>query len=103
MQAEMMEFDIRRTKDGVIVVHHDFDFAGHEIKAISKGYLEVILGKEAGYKVPTLQETLEFCAGKIPVDIELKETGYEGPGAAGSSLYPLTRPFHRQIHSSIRP
>lgn len=77
MQAEMMEFDIRRTKDGVIVVHHDFDFAGHEIKAISKDQLED-LEKEAGYKVPTLQETLEFCAGKIPVDIELKETGYEG-------------------------
>ena len=31
MSAEMIEFDVRRTFDGVLVVHHDSDFAGSEI------------------------------------------------------------------------
>lgn len=76
MQSEMVELDVRRTADGVLVVHHDIDLAGHEISALKKNRLDE-LEEKAGYRIPTLSETLEYCEGKIPVDIELKETGYE--------------------------
>jgi glycerophosphoryl diester phosphodiesterase len=35
-----------------------------------------------GYRVPTLEETLEFVKGKILIDIELKEGGYEEEAVA---------------------
>jgi len=76
MGAEMMEFDVRRTADNILVIHHDFDFAGDEIKAMSISQLQERSGV-AGYTVPTLIDVLEFCESKIPVDIELKEAGYE--------------------------
>ncbi|MDF1526111.1 MAG: glycerophosphodiester phosphodiesterase [bacterium] len=76
MCAEMIEFDVRRTFDGVLVVHHDLDFAGREIKAMSINQIKEA-AQTAGYSIPTLLEVLRFCADKIPVDIELKEAGYE--------------------------
>ena len=76
MRAEMMELDVRRTADGVFVVHHDSDIAGSEIKDMKESEIRE-KSENAGYMIPTLVEVLEFCAGKIPVDIELKEAGYE--------------------------
>ena len=76
MRAEMIEFDVRRTADGVLVVHHDFEFAGVEIQTMSKTQLEEA-EESAGYSIPTLVEVLELCRGKVPLDIELKEPGYE--------------------------
>ncbi len=76
MSAEMIEFDVRRTFDGVPVVHHDADIGG---KLISEMFHEEVLkaASSTEYAVPTLVEVLEFCNNKIPVDIELKEAGYE--------------------------
>ena len=76
MQAEMVEFDVRRTADGVLVIHHDHDVAGEKIQDMTRAELQEKSGA-AGYSIPTLTEVLEFCAGKVAVDIELKETGYE--------------------------
>jgi glycerophosphoryl diester phosphodiesterase len=76
MRAEMIEFDVRRTADGVLVVHHDLEFAGVEIQTMSKTWLEEA-EESAGYSIPTLVEILELCRGKVPLDIELKEPGYE--------------------------
>jgi len=76
MHAEMIEFDVLRTSDGILVIHHDPDVNG---ALISEMTLEEV--KEAasgsGYAIPTLIEVLEFCKGKIALDIELKEAGYE--------------------------
>jgi glycerophosphoryl diester phosphodiesterase len=76
MGAEMIEFDVRRTADNVLVIHHNSDFAGSEIRDMSRSQLQERAGA-AGYTIPTLVDVLEFCASKIPVDIELKEPGYE--------------------------
>src|SRR5680860_1343372 len=70
MSAEMIEFDVRRTFEGVLVVHHDFDFAGREIKTMSITQIKEA-AQTAGYSIPTLLEVLRFCADKIAVDIEL--------------------------------
>ncbi len=74
--ADMVEFDIRRTKDNVMVVFHDDNIAGKKLKNITYRELNAIAGKE-NYRVPKLEEVLERCKGKICLDIELKESGYE--------------------------
>jgi glycerophosphoryl diester phosphodiesterase len=76
MRAEMIEFDVQRTFDGVLVVHHDPDIGG---KFISEMLHEEVLkaASSVEYAVPTLVEVLEFSNSKVPVDIELKEAGYE--------------------------
>ena len=74
--AEMVEMDIRRTRDGVLIVFHNPDVDGFRIK----GYLYEDLAKKAnavGLLLPTLEYVLEQLEGKIQLDVELKEGGYE--------------------------
>lgn len=75
--AEMIEFDVRRTTDGMLVVHHDPDvLCGHEnLDICNLTYDELNIRTE--YHIPTLKEVLSLCSGKIELDIELKEAGYE--------------------------
>ena len=71
--ADMVEFDVRRTADGTLVIHHDEDISGTLLQDLScKQLLEL-----KDVRVPTLEEVLRLCAGRIAVDIELKETGCE--------------------------
>lgn len=73
-----IEFDVRRTGDNVLVVHHNARIrrASRWIKNLD--YDEILRqAKRRGYHVPTLEETLLLCAGKVALDIELKEPGYE--------------------------
>lgn len=76
MQSEMMELDVRRTYDGELIVHHDPDIGGANI---SKMFSEEVLGKASseGYVISALEKVLEYSKGKLPLDIELKEGGYE--------------------------
>jgi glycerophosphoryl diester phosphodiesterase len=78
MGADAIEFDVRRTADGVIVVHHDAGIAGTDT-VIAQATLEEVrqAALSHGYRVPTLDETLRACARRIALDIELKEGGYE--------------------------
>ncbi len=76
MSAEMIEFDVRRAGDGTLVIHHDPDLDGGKIRDMTTAQILERSGS-AGYLIPTLFEVLEFCKVRIPVDIELKEAGYE--------------------------
>lgn len=76
MRPEMVEFDVRRTADGVLVVHHDPDIVGGEIRGMSKAQVEDA-SASAGYAIPTLQEVLELLKDGVVMDIEVKEAGYE--------------------------
>lgn len=77
--VDAVEFDIRRTADGVLIVHHDAMIKGAS-KALNFQTLKEAQACAAGlnYQIPTLEETLGVCAGRIAVDVELKEAGYEG-------------------------
>lgn len=76
VKADCIEIDIRKTSDNKIVVFHDSQINGTPILALSYEQL-LNITKEIGFHVPTLQETLAFVKGKILIDIEFKEAGYE--------------------------
>ena len=78
MRADGIELDVRRTRDKVLVVHHDEAITGFSIP-ISKMNISEIeeFNRSSTYQIPTLEQTLKHLKGKIALDIELKETGYE--------------------------
>ncbi len=61
--ADMIEFDVRRTVDGVLVAAHD--------------PLPPTRYEELQPRPPRLEEVVAVCAGRIAIDVELKEHGYE--------------------------
>lgn len=74
--ADGVELDVRRTADGVLVVHHDPTLAG---VVVARATHEEVLAAAAGVglAVPTLGEVLARVPGAVVVDVELKEPGYE--------------------------
>lgn len=76
LHADMAEFDVRRTRDNVLIVYHDPAIDGHRIGDMTYNRINDIASR-SGYRVPMLEEVLDLCRGKIKLDIELKESGYE--------------------------
>jgi glycerophosphoryl diester phosphodiesterase len=76
LSADMIEFDVRRTRDGRYVIHHDPDLSG---KSLNDMTLQETRdrARSMGFHVPELGEVLELARGRIALDIELKEEGYE--------------------------
>lgn len=76
-----VELDVRRTKDGEIVVIHDaeVDRTTNGKGLVSDLTLKEIkeLSTEKGEKIPTLDEALAFLNRKVKVLIEIKEVGIE--------------------------
>ncbi|MEM3507128.1 MAG: glycerophosphodiester phosphodiesterase family protein [Candidatus Bathyarchaeia archaeon] len=76
-----IELDVRKTKDGEIIVIHDaeVDRTTNGKGLVSELTLEEIkkLFTEKGEKIPTLEEALDFLDKKVKIIIELKETGFE--------------------------
>ena len=79
--VDAVELDVRRTKDGEIVVIHDaeVDRTTDGKGLVSELTLKEIkqLVTEKGEKIPTLDEALNFLDKKVTILIELKETGLE--------------------------
>lgn len=81
--AEMIELDVLMSKDGVPVVFHDAkldthtngkglisDYTLKELKKMDAG--SWFSPKFAGQRIPTLKEVLQFAAGNIALNIEIK-------------------------------
>ena len=84
--ATAVEVDVRTTKDGVLVLSHDatLDHATNGSGKINDKTLAEIQKLDAGSKfdpkfagerVPTLEQVLTLCRGKIDVLLDLKESG----------------------------
>jgi glycerophosphoryl diester phosphodiesterase len=74
--ADMIEFDVRRTKDNIFIVYHDGFIQGKPIKELT--YEEVSqIARNQGFDLPTVEEVLKWSRGKIKLDVELKEEGFE--------------------------
>lgn len=76
LNIKMVEFDVRRTKDNQLIVFHNPSIKKKKISDITYSELCDITRKH-GYEVPRLIDVLRLCQGKIQLDVELKECGYE--------------------------
>jgi glycerophosphoryl diester phosphodiesterase len=70
--ADMIEFDVRRTRDGELIAFHDEFVAGTPVSGLTRDEIEAA----AGVRPPLLAEVLRVCTGQIRLDVELKEDGY---------------------------
>ncbi len=72
LSVDMIEFDVRRTGDGKLVVHHDANLDGVAIASLTGAELA-----RAGTRAPPfLEAVLELAKGRINVDLEIKGPGY---------------------------
>ena len=72
LKTDMVEVDIRRTKDSQIICFHDSEIDGKIINELN--YSEII---EINSQIPTLEQALWSAKDKIDIEVELKEAGYE--------------------------
>ncbi|HEX4831189.1 MAG TPA: glycerophosphodiester phosphodiesterase [Trebonia sp.] len=70
--ADMIEFDVRRTRDGELIAFHDPAVRGAPIATVTRDEIAAATGT----RPPLLADVLATCAGRIRLDVELKEDGY---------------------------
>lgn len=68
-----IEIDVRRTADGHMVVVHDARVQWRPVRRLTHGELQARM--RAG-QAPLLADVLDAAAGRLLVDVELKEDGY---------------------------
>ena len=70
--ADAVEVDVQETRDGGFVLAHDPIIGGRVIREMTLG--EVMgLDVGEGCRVPTLEEALDLCRGRVGVVLEFKE------------------------------
>lgn len=78
-----IELDVQSIADGTVIVFHDeslsrlTDNDGY-VKFLNKSDLDLLYLKGSKERIPTLAEALEFIDGRVPVLIEIKNTGKVG-------------------------
>lgn len=88
--VQWIELDVTQTKDGVLVVYHDEDLrriTGQEKKIWEVTYeelktfsVEESMGPAySNVRIPTLEQVMDLCSGKVKLNIEVKENGHESP------------------------
>ena len=70
--ADMIELDVRRTGDGQFAILHDHDRRGVALDSCSLDEFEA----RTEFRPPLLRDVLGWAAGRIALDVELKEDGY---------------------------
>jgi glycerophosphoryl diester phosphodiesterase len=70
--ADMVEFDVRATRDGELIAFHDAHVRGVPVGSLSRAEIAA----DGGVLPPLLGDVLAVCAGRIRLDVELKEDGY---------------------------
>lgn len=79
--ATAIEFDVRRTADGIPVVIHDEGLerlVGKNVKVGEISYSQLYQYKVGGKaRIPTLNEVLALAKGRAALDIEIKTLGVE--------------------------
>jgi glycerophosphoryl diester phosphodiesterase len=82
--CEMVELDVRRTRDGRLIAVHDARARGKPVSSLDH---EELKNRLKPGQAPLLEEMLELASGRIGLDIELKEDGYL------QSVLPMLRDF----------
>lgn len=87
-EPQWVELDVRQTKDGVIVVSHDDDLsrvARQKLYVHELTYSELLTYDVGSWfreefsdvRLSTLDEVLKLCKDNIPLQIEIKPSGYD--------------------------
>jgi len=71
--ADAIELDVRRTSDGVLVVHHNASRRG--VLVAMQTYSALV--RRSRYEPPRLDAVIDQCAGRVALDVEIKEPGHE--------------------------
>jgi glycerophosphoryl diester phosphodiesterase len=71
--ADGVELDVRRTLDGTLVIHHSA--TRHRVPVSKLTYADLV--RRCRHEPPTLDAVARLCAGRIAVNIEIKERGFE--------------------------
>lgn len=74
----MVEIDLRLTKDGKLIIHHDNHFQryfGDPRKVADMTWQEISRLSNGNHRVLQLEEALQHCSGKLKVMIDNKITG----------------------------
>lgn len=81
LDLDYVEFDIHRCKSGELIVIHDetVDRTTNGKGFVAEMTLQQLKKLDAGKgeKIPTLQEAIDSCKGKVKVQIEIKAEGLE--------------------------
>ncbi len=106
-KADYIELDVRLTKDGVLVVHHDkstlrMTGKNHFVDQTDFATLRT-LNCGFGKKIPTMEEVITLCKGKIGMQIELSSVGNAEPMVKLVSEFGIEKDvvFSSFIHSEI--
>ncbi len=70
--ADCIEFDVRRTREHELIVFHDARVAGAPVATLTRADI----ARRRRRVPPLLSEVLELAAGRVRIDVELKEDGY---------------------------
>lgn len=75
--ADMLEFDVRQTRDGALLLAHDAHLlrSHGSLSLISQLTLDQVRQKSQDKQIATLEEVLDLFFGKILLNIELKSAG----------------------------
>lgn len=85
--ADFIEFDVRRAKDGNLVIHHDEMIKGIPVKKLKLSEINEI-SLQMGFEVPVLEDVLRHCVNRIMLDVEIKE-----PDITGEAVKQILRYF----------
>ena len=76
--ADLLELDVRKTVDNVLVVHHDGNIRGASKPIMESTYDEArAQALASSYELSTLDDVMIAFAERIALDIEIKERGIE--------------------------
>jgi glycerophosphoryl diester phosphodiesterase len=96
--ADAVELDVRRTADGVLVVHHNASRRGVPVAMLT----HAALVRRSRHEPPTLDTVLDLCEGRIALDVEIKEPGYEAEVIEkASSRFPRERLLYTSFEESV--
>lgn len=70
--SDLIEFDVRRTRDGELVAFHDETVGGRPVGRLTREEIHI----QTGNLPPLLNEVLDLAKGRAGLDVELKEDGY---------------------------
>lgn len=109
--ADMIEFDLRKTSDGVIVVYHDshVEYPDGSKQAVSKvTYPELAeICSLAGFQLTTFERTLAEFGSRIALNVEIKICGFEREvvkmiNAAALPYRPVVSSFKPEIIRRVK-